>query len=170
MKVIKPRKPVEGENQVHTTQQRRLGRSIISIVLLGWVTAAAAHEQHGGYSAGEPGNPGKPAREIVVLLNEMDYSPAVIEVKRGEQIHFVLRNVGTEAHEFLLATTAENLKHAEAMKKSPNMEHDEPNGLRLDAKKSGEILWKFSKAGTFEYSCLIPTHREFGMIGKVIVK
>ena len=56
------------------------------------------------------------------------------------------------------------------MKKNPDMEHDEPNGLRLDAKKSGEILWKFSKAGTFEYSCLIPTHREFGMIGKVIVK
>jgi uncharacterized cupredoxin-like copper-binding protein len=170
MKDIKPRKPVEGENKVHTTQQRRLGRSIISIVLLGWVTAAAAHEQHGGYSAGEPGNPRKPAREIVVLLNEMDYSPAVIEVKRGEQIHFVLRNVGTEAHEFLLATTAENLKHAEAMKKNPDMEHDEPNGLRLGARKSGEILWKFSKAGTFEYSCLIPTHREFGMIGKVIVK
>ena len=64
MKVIKPRQPVEEENKVHTTQQRRLGRSIISIVLLGWVTAAAAHEQHGGYSAGEPGNPRKPAREI----------------------------------------------------------------------------------------------------------
>jgi len=92
----------------------------------------------------------------------MDYSPAVIEVKRGEQIHFVLRNVGTEAHEFLLATTAENLKHAEAMKKSPNMEHDEPNGLRLDARSPERFLWKFSKAGTFEYSCLIPTHASSG--------
>jgi uncharacterized cupredoxin-like copper-binding protein len=170
MNVIKLRKPVEGKNDMHTTQGRRLVRSVISIVLLGWVSAAAAHDQHGGYSAGEPGNPRKPAREIVVLMNEMDYTPAVIEVKRGEQIHFVLRNVGTEAHEFLLATTAENLRHGEAMKKNPDMEHDEPNGLRLGARKSGEILWKFSKTGTFEYSCLIPTHREFGMIGKVIVK
>jgi len=68
-------------------------------------------------------------------MNEMDYSPAVIEVKRGEQIRFVIRNAGTEAHEFLLATTAENLKHGEAMKKNPDMEHDEPNGLRLAAKK-----------------------------------
>ena len=50
------------------------------------------------------------------------------------------------------------------------MEHDEPNGVRLAARKSGEILWKFSKAGTFEYACLIPTHREHGMIGKIIVK
>jgi len=170
MNVIKLRKPVEGKNDMYTTQRRRLARSVISIVLLGWVSAAAAHERHGGYSAGEPGNPRKPAREIVVLMNEMDYSPAVIEVKRGEQIHFVLRNVGTEAHEFLLATTAENLKHGEAMKKNPDMEHDEPNGLRLPAKKSGEILWKFSKAGTFEYACLIPTHREAGMAGQIIVK
>src|SRR5882672_2228687 len=170
MKVIKPRKPVEERNDMHTTQRRRLVRSVISIAVLGWVSAAAAHEQHSGYSAGEPGNPKKPAREIVVLMNEMDYSPATIEVKRGEQIRFVIRNVGTEAHEFLLATTAENLKHGEAMKKNPDMKHDEPNGLRLDPKKSGEILWKFTKAGTFEYSCLIPTHREFGMIGKVVVK
>jgi uncharacterized cupredoxin-like copper-binding protein len=146
-----------------------LGRGVV-LAAMAYAVAAAAHEQHSGYSAGEPGDPKKPAREIVVLMNEMDYAPATIEVKRGEQVRFIIRNVGTEAHEFLLATTAENLKHGEAMKKNPDMEHDEPNGLRLDAKKSGEILWKFTKAGTFEYSCLIPTHREFGMIGKVVVK
>jgi uncharacterized cupredoxin-like copper-binding protein len=155
---------------MRAAKKQWLVQSIISVVVLGWVTPAVTHEQHGGYSAGEPGNPKKPAREIVVEMSEMDYSPAVIEVRRGEQIRFVIRNRGTEDHEFLLATTAENLKHGAAMKKNPDMEHDEPNGLRLAPKKSGEILWKFSKAGTFEYSCLIPDHREYGMIGKVIVK
>ena len=145
-------------------------RSIALAALLGCATVAAAHEQHGAYSAGEPGNPKKPAREIVVDMTEMDYSPARIEVKRGEQIRFVIRNLGTEDHEFLLATTAENLKHGEAMKKHPNMEHDEPNGVRLAPRKSAEILWKFSKAGMFEYSCLIPNHREYGMIGRVTVR
>lgn len=155
---------------MNVNRNRTLAWMVMPAFMLGGAALAFAHEQHGGYSAGEPGNPGKPAREIVVAMNEMDYSPAVIRVKRGEQIRFVLRNVGTEAHEFLLATTAENLKHGEAMKKNPDMEHDEPNGLRLAPKKSGEILWKFSKVGTFEYSCLIPTHREFGMIGTVVVK
>jgi uncharacterized cupredoxin-like copper-binding protein len=149
--------------------RKRVGCGVL-LAGMACVATASAHEQNGGYSAGEPGDPKKPAREIVVLMSEMDYTPATIEVKRGEQIRFVVRNVGTEAHEFLLATAAENLKHGEAMKKNPDMEHDEPNGLRLDAKKSGEILWKFTKAGTFEYSCLIPTHREYGMIGKVVVK
>jgi uncharacterized cupredoxin-like copper-binding protein len=152
------------------TKKLPLALLMMPALLSGWATTAASHEHHSTYSAGEPGNPKKPAREIVVLMNEMDYTPATIEVKRGEQIRFVVRNVGTEAHEFLLATTAENLKHGEAMKKNPDMEHDEPNGVRLDAKKSAEIVWKFTKAGTFEYSCLIPSHREFGMVGKVVVK
>lgn len=133
---------------------------------------ALAHDKHGhgNFSAGEPGDPKKPARTIEILMNEMDYAPARIEVKRGEQIRFVLRNVGKEDHEFLLATPKENLAHAVEMKKHPHMEHDDPNGVRLAPNKTAEILWKFSKAGTFEYSCLIPDHRDYGMVGHVTVK
>jgi uncharacterized cupredoxin-like copper-binding protein len=145
------------------------------IALIAFFTAAApalAHEQHGhtSFSAGEPGDPKKLARTIEVLMDEMDFTPARIEVRRGEQIRFVLRNVGKEDHEFLLATKAENLKHAELMKKFPHMEHDDPNGVRLAPNKTAEIVWKFTKAGTFEYSCLIPDHRDYGMIGHVTVK
>jgi uncharacterized cupredoxin-like copper-binding protein len=145
---------------------------IALITLLTAATPALGHEQHGhaSYSAGEPGDPQKPARNIEILMNEMDFTPARIEVKRGEQIRFVLRNAGTEDHEFLLATKAENLKHAELMKKFPHMEHDDPNGVRLAPKKTAELVWKFTKAGTFEYSCLIPNHRDSGMIGHVTVK
>lgn len=128
------------------------------------------HHAHESYSAGEPGNPGEPSRTIEIEMDEMTYEPIRIEVKRGEQIHFVLRNAGTEDHEFLLATTRENLKHAEVMKKYPHMEHDDPNGVRVAPKKSAEILWKFTKTGVFEYSCLIPNHRDYGMIGHVTVK
>jgi len=126
-----------------------------------------ARESH---AAGEPGDASKPARVIEIEMSEMAYTPARIEVNRGEQIRFVIRNAGSEDHEFLLATTKENLKHAEVMKKHPHMEHDEPNGVRLAPKKSAEILWKFTRAGSFEYSCLIPDHRDYGMIGRVTVK
>jgi uncharacterized cupredoxin-like copper-binding protein len=142
--------------------------SAIAIALITFLTAAApalGHQQHGHASYSQ-----KPARTIEVLMNEMDFTPARIEVKRGEQVRFVLRNIGTEDHEFLLATTAENLKHAELMKKFPHMEHDDPNGVRLAPKKTAELVWKFTKAGTFEYSCLIPNHRDSGMIGHVTVK
>ena len=147
----------------------------IGIALIALATAAVpalSHDQHGHetYSAGEPGNPKKPSRTIEITMSEMAFSPFRIEVKRGEQIRFIVRNAGTEDHEFLLATTEDNLKHAEVMKKNPKMEHDDPNGVRLAPKKSAEILWKFTKAGTFEYACLIPDHRDYGMTGRIIVK
>jgi uncharacterized cupredoxin-like copper-binding protein len=146
------------------------GSALIALALL--PSPAGSHEQHGheSYAAGEPGNPKKPSRTIEVEMSEMAYTPSRIEVKRGEQIRFVIRNAGKEDHEFLLATTEGNLKHAEAMKKNPHMEHDDPNGVRLAPAKSAEILWKFTHAGTFEYSCLIPDHRDYGMIGRVTVK
>jgi len=144
----------------------------MAAVLAAATGAASAHDhaRRQSYPAGEPGDPAKPARTIEVVMSEMEYKPFLIEVKRGEQIRFVIRNAGQEDHEFLLATTEENLKHAEDMKKHPRMEHDDPNGVRLAPAKSAEIVWKFTKAGTFEYSCLIPDHRDYGMIGQIQVK
>ena len=97
-------------------------------------------------------------------------APAKVEVKKGEQVKFVLRNNGELDHEFILAKKEENLKHAEAMKKNPDMEHDDPNGKTLQPGQKTELLWHFSKAGTFEFACLIPGHREAGMLGSVHVK
>lgn len=154
-----------------TTRKLPLALVMVAALLAAGPAMAGPHDHHHQtYSAGEPGDPAKPSREIVVEMSEMDYSPRRIEVKRGEQIKFIVRNVGTEDHEFLLASTRDNLKHAAAMRKHPGMAHDEPNGLRLARKQSGEIVWKFTRAGTFEYSCLIADHREYGMTGKVVVK
>jgi uncharacterized cupredoxin-like copper-binding protein len=135
---------------------------------------ASAHEDHGRFSAGEPGDPKKPARIVEVRMFEgsgkMGFEPARIEVRRGEQVRFVLRNDGEEDHEFVLATVTENRKHAEVMKKHPDMEHDDPNGRRLLPYGSGELVWKFTRRGEFEFACLIPGHYEKGMFGKIIVK
>jgi len=137
---------------------------------------ARAHEDHGTFSAGEPGDPKKPSRTIRVLMidygseTDMKFEPAVITVRKGEQIRFILENSGTESHEFMLATVAENRKHAELMKKFPDMEHDDPNGKRLAVSERRELFWRFTKTGEFEFACLIPGHYQAGMHGKVIVK
>ena len=129
---------------------------------------------HETFSAGEPGNPKKPARIVQVTMREMDgkmvFIPDRVEVKRGEQIRFMIRNSGLLPHEFILATTDENLKHAEEMKKNPEMEHDDPNGKSVEPGKNSEIVWRFTKAGQFEFGCLIPGHREAGMTGTIVVK
>jgi uncharacterized cupredoxin-like copper-binding protein len=39
----------------------------------------------------------------------------------------------------------------------------------LDEGRSGEVIWTFSNAGTFEFACLIPGHYESGMHGPIVV-
>ena len=135
---------------------------------------APGHSHDSGFSAGEPGNAKKPARIVLVTMREGDgkmvFIPDRVEVRRGEQIKFMLRNNGELDHEFVLASRDENVKHAEEMRKNPDMEHDDPNAKRLKPKKTSELVWRFTKRGTFEYGCLIPGHREAGMIGTIVVK
>jgi uncharacterized cupredoxin-like copper-binding protein len=152
--------------------------AVTALALTGAALAVApaslrAHEgEH--FSAGEPGDPQKPFRTVQVTMQEgdghMSFAPAQLEVKRGEQIKFVIVNSGLLAHEFVLASAKDNLKHAALMQKYPDMEHDDPNGKTLQPGATSEILWRFSKQGTFEFACLIPGHREAGMLGHVTVK
>lgn len=130
---------------------------------------------HGGETAyGKPGDPKKPARIVQVRMGEGDgkmfFAPPIVEIKKGEQVRFKLLNGGELDHELVIATLEENLKHAIEMKKNPDMEHDDANAKRLAPKKAGDIVWHFTKAGEFDFSCLIPGHREAGMTGKIIVK
>jgi len=99
----------------------------------------------------------------------MAFSPDIVKVRLGEQVKFLLVNAGELDHEFMLDTPEHNAKHKIAMEKNPEMEHDDPNGKRLQSKASAEIVWKFTKPGTFEYACLIPGHYEAGMHGVVVV-
>lgn len=142
---------------------------------LAFAGPGAAGHSHGKEAAyGKPGDSRKPARLVQVTMREADgkmlFFPDKVEVKKGEQVRFKLVNNGEVDHEFVLATVDENRKHAIQMQKNPDMEHDDPNAARLAPKKNGEIVWQFTKAGEFEFACLIPGHLESGMRGTIVVK
>lgn len=156
-----------------------LASAAIALALSSTLAAAApgaAGHSHKSFAAGEPGDPKKPiVRTMEVTMKETEdakmlFVPDRLEVKRGEQVKFVLKNAGKVDHEFMLDSVANNAKHKIAMEKNPDMEHDDPNGKRLAPDGSNEIVWRFTKAGTFEFACLIPGHYESGMKGTVVVK
>jgi uncharacterized cupredoxin-like copper-binding protein len=156
------------------------GLLILAALAIGTVAAVAGPGAAGhthadaAFSAGQPGDPKQPARVVNVVMREdgrrMLFEPHRLEVKRGEQIRFVITNSGLLNHEFVLATVRENRKHAQLMKKHPHMEHDDPNARQVPVYLTDEIVWRFTKKGEFEFACLIPGHYERGMFGKVIVK
>jgi len=55
------------------------------------------------------------------------------------------------------------------LEKFPEMEHEDPNAIRLAPGKSGEIVWKFTNDGVFKIACLVPGHYDTGMHGDVTV-
>jgi uncharacterized cupredoxin-like copper-binding protein len=158
-------------------------RLFLTAVLSLAVTASASgqgkhstHAGHAGHGAekpyGQPGNPKEVTRTIQVGMSDtMRFTPAEIAVRRGETIRFVAKNAGKVEHEMVIGTEKELKEHAEAMRKNPKMEHaPEPNAVDVDPGKQGELVWRFTKAGTFSFACLVPGHFEAGMIGKLVVK
>ncbi len=123
---------------------------------------------------GRPGDPAQGGRVVQVAMREtetsMAFVPSRIEVRQGEQVQFVLRNNGELDHELVIGAAETNRAHAEAMADHPEMAHEDPNAKRLRPKTSGVLRWRFTQAGEFEYACLIPGHREAGMVGTVTVR
>ena len=99
----------------------------------------------------------------------MVFEPAVLKVKEGETIRLKFQNTGETDHEFVMDTPAAIQEHKALMQKFPEMEHADPNSIRLAAGGKGEIIWTFAKSGEFGFACLIPGHYESGMKGDITV-
>ena len=120
---------------------------------------------------GRAADPKKANRTVrIEMADTMRVTPSELRVKRGESVRFVVSNKGKLMHEMVLGTMDELNRHAEMMKKHPGMEHDEPHMAHVGPGKTGEMGWRFTKAGTFYFACLVAGHFEAGMVGKVVVE
>lgn len=119
---------------------------------------------------GREGDPKKATRTVRVdMSDKMRFSPASLTVKQGETVKFAVRNSGKTMHEMVIGTMPELKEHAELMKKHPGMEHDEPYMAHVAPGKTETVVWQFTKAGEFNFGCLIPGHFEAGMVGQIRV-
>ena len=120
---------------------------------------------------GREGNPKRVSRTIQVdMTDNMRFTPADLKVKAGETIRFVVHNKGRVLHEMVLGTQEAIVEHAALMKRFPEMEHADANMAHVKPSQSGEIVWQFTQAGEFGFSCLQPGHFEAGMAGKLTVR
>ena len=153
---------------------------LVAVIALGWGLSALAHEGDKGakpkaispeeHSWGRQGDPRKVSHTIPVgMADTMRFTPSRLTIKRGDTVRFVVSNSGKVMHEMVLGTEEELRKHAELMKKHPGMEHDEPYMAHVAPGKKEEIVWTFTRPGTFMYGCLIPGHWEAGMKGSIVV-
>lgn len=139
------------------------------------VIAAGNHAGgHGEMVVGEPGQKSKITQTIRVSMKETDdgrmiFTPDRYNVRKGQTIRFAVKNDGEVDHEFVLDQEDKVMEHKALMEKFPEMEHDDPNAIRLAPGESGEIVWKFTNDGVFKVACLVPGHYDAGMHGDVTV-
>ncbi len=141
-------------------------------------SAFAAGTHDGGHAAamkvGEAGDKAKVTQTIQVTMKETDdgkmvFSPANLQVRKGQTVKLRIKNIGELDHEFVLDEHDKIIEHKALMEKFPEMEHDDPNAIRLAPGEAGEIVWKFSNDGGFQFACLVPGHYDAGMHGEVKV-
>lgn len=150
-------------------------KTIISILALtvapGFALAGGKHKGGHDMPLGKPAQV-EPTRTVEIVMSE-DYEADNVYVfdqkelafAAGETVRLHIVNKGEEIHEFVMDTAEANAEHKELMAKFPEMEHDDPNAVRLEPGQEAEILWTFGEPGSFEFACLLPGHYEAGMHG-----
>jgi putative spermidine/putrescine transport system substrate-binding protein len=127
--------------------------------------------QQSASAIGQPGNRSQVSRTINVTMSDtMRFTPDRIEVKTGETVRFVLQNQGKLRHELVFGEPDALRRHAAMMQMMPDMQHSGPNMASLAPGERGELIWKFTRAGSVAFACLQSGHLEAGMRGAVAVQ
>jgi len=122
------------------------------------------------HAFGREGDAKKVARTVKVEMSDrMRFTPASLTVKQGQTVKFLVKNNGKVMHEMVIGSIKELKEHAEMMKQHPSMEHDEPFMAHVAPGKTETMIWHFTKAGEFQFGCLVPGHFEAGMVGQIRV-
>ncbi len=108
----------------------------------------------------------------VTMLDSMRFvfDPQLETLVDGEVVEFVVRNEGAIRHEFSIGNAGEQARHAEMMRKMPDMKHTDPNAVTLDPGETGVIKWRFEGDESVVFACNIPGHFEAGMVHRAAIE
>lgn len=175
----------------HLAALTLLAAATVTPAILVPAPALAAPEGHGNNAQllGQPAARGT-GRVVRIEMTENAYSVPRVQVRAGETIRFVAVNRGQFVHEFSFAPAAVAAAHRPEMARmfehgmitpervvsltmtmpdGTRMDHTAPNTVLVEPGKTGEISWRFTRAGTIEIACNVPGHYESGMAAELVV-
>lgn len=130
---------------------------------------------------GKKGNPARVSKTVTIEATEIKYDTEALQFKLGETVRFILTNKGEQPHELTIGDAAYQEVARQMMTHMAEMGMDlaSPEHLTQHASagntivapvgESRELVWTFTKAGSFEFSCNMPGHAEVGMKGPITV-
>jgi plastocyanin len=121
--------------------KRKLGLAVVATALVALLVSTACQSQSAA------GN----TVELTVATTEFKFSPDTITVKVGDHVKVTLDNSkGTLKHDFV----------------QPDL------NINASVEAGQKTTFEFTptKAGTFDFTCDVPGHKDAGMVGKIIVQ
>ena len=94
---------------------------------------------------GSKGDPNDVTRVIEVKMYDNYYEPSSIQVKKGETVKIIVKNLGELVHEYNIGTKKMHIDHQPEMARL--IEHDILLGDRIDHKKMKEMSKKDHSLG-----------------------
>jgi uncharacterized cupredoxin-like copper-binding protein len=164
--------------QRKTSMKRMMIAAMMMAIVPGAALAGGSHSgghgEAGMIEIGKPGEKSKVKRTVQIAMKEMDdggmvFEPSSLSIKEGETVRLKFTNKGEIDHEFVMDVQEGIMEHKALMEKFPEMEHADPNSIKLAPGATGEIIWTFAKAGDFGFACLMPGHYDSGMKGDISV-
>ena len=108
----------------------------------------------------------------VIEGTEWAFDPPLIEVPVGQRVRLTLVNDGRAEHDVeIAALVAEHMEAAGEEHGRLGGGHHAEGVVATHAMPGTEssVLFTATKAGSFEFACTIPGHKESGMVGTIVV-
>lgn len=128
-------------------------------------------------------------QRVTVVMDEYSFSPSTLTLPAGNRVEITLVNQGRLPHEFMVYPADPSMP----MERRAMHEWVEENSMfkgvevtvevegntisagelvEVVVKPGGSVTLRFvpTRAGTFEFACLIPGHYEQGQKGRLVVK
>ena len=104
---------------------------------------------------------------VVLAMRHSKFIPAVVEVKAGTTVRFVVDNLDPIDHEFIVGSAAVHDRH----EKGTEAHHGaRPGEVSVAAGEMATTTFTFPKAGSVVFGCHLPGHWDYGMQGVVRVR
>jgi len=110
---------------------------------------------------------------ITIKAVDIAYDPATIEVASGRPVRLTMENAGALEHDWSVATiSVQDVREINSEAGDHDMgSMDNTLDLHISAEPGGSSVLEFTpiKAGTYEFFCTVPGHKEAGAAGTLIV-
>jgi uncharacterized cupredoxin-like copper-binding protein len=129
-------------------QVRSLGALSLPILAAGLMLVAAACSSPSSQPA-QGASPGS-GNEVRLVTTEWKFEPGTLQLTAGKPVSLLLDNKGALEHDIMVPAV----------------------GVRLHAnpRQTSQATVTIDQAGTYDFECSIPGHKESGMTGKLLVQ